>query len=249
MGIARETAPTIDVPHFAGAVSLSAGHVRHVRPAGRLDPWRSGSLSLERRLRGRAHVHHFELEDTARGLDVEPVARTASDEGLTHRRLDGHAAAVDVRLERADELVLVCRPGGEVADAHEGPDPRATVRGRLDDLGRAHACLEERDPLLELHLLLEEVAQHRIVLEIAILPRLAEPLGQRAPRIGAQRLDLSREAVVARGADQHRRFDVHRQRCHLRLLSVGWRWAIVAPRQALGNGAPAPFRGSGAANA
>jgi hypothetical protein len=81
--------------------------------------------------------------------------------------------------------------------------------------------LEERDPLLELPLLLEEVAERRVVVQIAVLPGLAEPLAQGAPRVGAQQLELALEAGVARGTDQHRRVDVKRLRCHLRLLSVG----------------------------
>ena len=132
---------------------------------------------------------------------VDVRAGAPAEQRLPDRSGDRDTAGVDVRLERADQLVLD-RGAVTVADTDDAADSGAAVPGRRDDLGGCQLRLEQSDPPLQLRLLLEQVLQREVVGEVAVVPRLTQTVGELAPCLVAQAVELAVALRVAVRADQ-----------------------------------------------
>ena len=109
-----------------------------------------------------------------------------------------------VGLGRADDAVRRVALAVEVLDRDLQPDvDGAGVRlGRIDDARRAQALLELRDLLLEHHLLVLRVVELGVLADVAELARDADAVGDLAPLVGRQVLQLLLQLLVALLSEQ-----------------------------------------------
>src|SRR4029079_824860 len=146
------------------------------------------------------------------------VVALAADQRAAHGRLVGELALLRVRLGRADDRELLRLAGLLVLDRDDGPDLDGVGRDVLgvDDLRRAQALLELRDPLLEHHLLVLCVVVLGVLRDVAELAGLLDALGPLAPAGGLQLLQLFLQPLEPFGGQD----DVS---CHGGLVSVARR--------------------------
>jgi hypothetical protein len=111
-------------------------------------------------------------------------------------RLDRHTPLAAGSLDRPDQLVLERLVRLKVAQPDGAADAGTPVPVWFCDPRRRQPRLERGDPPLELGLLLERVDERRVVFEVAVRSRVAEPLADRSATLGSQLLELRTEPLV-----------------------------------------------------
>src|SRR4051794_22076343 len=181
----------------------------------------------------------------ARRGDLDHVARRGADQRLRHRRLGRQPPGLEVGLGRADEREGLRAPGLLVHDVDRGAEVhRVRVGGgRRDDASVAQPLREPRDPGLEMGLVLLGRVVLGILLEVAVLTRGRDPLGDRAAPLVLQPVELRLQGLEPLCRDGLS--CAHRTQASSRRLGVR---AGTSPGAAYRRWPPAPAPGAPAAS-
>ena len=132
-------------------------------------------------------------------VDLDGLALLVADDCLPHRRLVRELLLGRIGLGGADDVVLDGLLRVDVAEADDGADRDHALRDVLgvDHAGVREALLELGDLLLDHRLLVLRVVVLRVLRDVTELARGANALGDLAPPLGAQSVQLLLQGLVA----------------------------------------------------
>src|SRR5712691_2225187 len=138
------------------------------------------------------------LHGAARGRDLDGLALLVTDDRAADRRLVRQLELRRIRLRRADDVVLDRLLRIDVSQAHlrAHRDDVLCDLLLLDHARGGEALLELRDPRLEHRLLVLGVVVLRVLGDVAELAGDFDPLGDLAPLLGREVLDLGLQVPI-----------------------------------------------------
>jgi hypothetical protein len=124
-----------------------------------------------------AHAQDLECECPAWRRHLDERTRAMAEQSPPNGSPDRDTPRTDAGLDRPDELVFGDVAVVEVAHKHGAPDSGTAVDRRSGDPRRREVSGQRGDSRLELGLLLEQFEESRVVGDVAVEARLAQPIG------------------------------------------------------------------------
>jgi len=144
------------------------------------------------------HLARRGLPVPARCVEADLVTDLRPRQRAAERGVDAQASRGRVGLGRADDLVALLSAAVEIANRDDGAERDDVRRARRldDDRAVAHRA-QAQDLRLEVRLGLLRIVVLGVLAQVAPLARGLDPLGDRAPSLGLELVELGLEGGVA----------------------------------------------------